>query len=100
MKKWWAVLLASLGLALAAGITGAQEPAGADLAQRLECFACHSQQGGASPLEGLGARWSRQDLEIMLTYPRRLRPGAKMPSYAYLPAGERQALLDYLLDQK
>jgi len=33
---------------------------------------------------------------MVLLQPRRLYPGAKMPSYAYLLEGERQALLDFL----
>jgi len=76
----------------------AQEPPAADLARRLGCFACHHPGPGhrAAPLDHVGARLSRQQLQIALTQPRRLHPGAKMPSYAYLPADERQTLLDFL----
>jgi cbb3-type cytochrome oxidase cytochrome c subunit len=33
---------------------------------------------------------------MVLSQPRQLYPGAKMPSYAYLPATEPQKLLDFL----
>ncbi len=106
IMRWWPVIWAGLGLALAGSLTStpAQEPPGADLAQCLGCFACHSlhRQGGDSsaPLDGLGTRFSRQDLEIILTRPRQLRPRARMPSYAYLPLQEQQALIDFLLNLK
>ena len=95
-------MLAVLGLALASSCHGgpAREPTGADLTRRLGCFACHAleDRGGkiAAPLDGSGSRFSRQDLHVLLTYPRRWHPGAKMPSYAYLPAAEREALADFL----
>ena len=87
-----------LGLALIAVPALAQKYASPDLARRLGCFACHHPGPGhrAAPLDHVGARLSRQQLQIALTQPRRLHPGAKMPSYAYLPADERQALLDFL----
>lgn len=95
-------VIAALGLSLAFFLNPAsgQESGGADLAGRLGCFACHSLNsaggGHASPLDGLGARLSPGDLQKILTYPRRVHPGAKMPSYAYLPPAELQALLDFL----
>jgi cbb3-type cytochrome oxidase cytochrome c subunit len=97
--KWWPGILGLilLGSCSAAPALG---PAGADLARRLGCFACHSHQGQggtiAAPLDGIGARLSRESLAIMLTYPRRLHPGAKMPSYAYVPLEERRALEKFL----
>jgi mono/diheme cytochrome c family protein len=80
------------------GALFAQEAAAPDLAQRLGCFACHGQGRDypAKSLEGVGARLSRAQLQVALTQPRKLHPGAKMPSYAYLPAAERQALVDFL----
>jgi hypothetical protein len=71
-----------------------------DLARRLGCFACHALNGGggnlAAPLDGVGTRLSPQKLQIALTYPRQLHPGAKMPSYAYLPPAEQEALVNYM----
>lgn len=105
MRRWLGVL-AGVGLALTGSLTPApaQEPAGADLAQRLGCFACHSRhrRGGtvSTPLDSLGTRFSSRDLEILLTRPRQLYPQARMPSYAYLPPGEQQALIDFLLNLK
>lgn len=80
----------------------AKELEAADLARRLGCFACHGEGPGyrARSLEGVGARLPREQLQIILTQPRRLYPGAKMPSYAYLPEGERQELLDFLTNRK
>jgi len=76
----------------------AQESPAADLARRLGCFACHHPGPGhrAAPLDHVGARLSQQQLQIVLTQPRQLHPSARMPSYAYLPADERQALPDFL----
>ena len=72
--------------------------AGPDLAGRLGCFACHGEGPGrlAPSLDGIGSRLPREQLQVALVQPRQLYPGAKMPSYAYLPEGERQALLDLL----
>jgi hypothetical protein len=78
----------------------AQAPRRLDLAERLGCFACHSLQGHggnlAAPLDGVAARLSPQKLQIALTYPRQLHPLAKMPSYAYLPPAEQEALVNYM----
>ena len=72
--------------------------AGPDLARRLGCFACHGEGPGrlAPSLDGIGSRLRREQLQVVLVQPRQLYPGAKMPSYAYLPEAERQALLDFL----
>ena len=80
----------------------AQHLPASDLARRLGCFACHAAGPGhlAAPLDGVGSRLSREQLQVALTQPRQLHPGAKMPSYAYLPAAERQELLDFLANLK
>jgi hypothetical protein len=71
-----------------------------DLANRLGCFACHSLKGHggnlATPLDGVGARLSPQQLKQALAYPRQLHPLAKMPSYSYLPSTEQEILVNYL----
>ncbi len=92
------VLAGCLGIApLFAGPTPAPE-----LARRLGCFACHNHDSGhlAAPLDEVGSRLSRDQLNIVLAQPRRLYPAARMPSYAYLPAEERQALVDFLSNLK
>ena len=98
--RFLAVLAAWLGLSLICGPSPApaQESAAPDLARRLGCFACHAAGPGrpAAPLDGVGSRLTREQLQVVLTYPRRLHPGVKMPSYAYLPDRERQTLLDFL----
>ena len=95
-----ATLVAALGLILACGLSAApaQEAPAPDLARRLGCFACHGQGRDypAHSLEGVGSRLSRAQLQVALAQPRKLHPGAKMPSYAYLPSAERQALVDFL----
>ena len=50
----------------------------------------------AAPLDGIGVRLSPPQLQKALTYPRQLHPLAKMPSYAYLPPAEQEALVKYL----
>jgi cbb3-type cytochrome oxidase cytochrome c subunit len=99
----WFVTLVTL-TAMTLGTTGswgqALETHGLDLARRLGCFACHSLQGQggdlAAPLDGIGVRLSPQKLQTAITAPRRLCPQAKMPSYAYLPPAEQEALVKYL----
>jgi cbb3-type cytochrome oxidase cytochrome c subunit len=82
----------------------AQGSIGQELAGRLGCFACHSLrgQGGdlGEPLDSIGTRLSLQQLQTALALPRRLHPQAQMPSYAYLPPEEQQALLNYLAGLK
>jgi hypothetical protein len=97
------VLLAVLPALLLTGSLSwgqAQKPRIPDLARRLGCFACHALNGEggnlAAPLDGVGARLSPQQLQIALTYPRQLHPGAKMPSYAYLPPAEQEALIKFM----
>jgi mono/diheme cytochrome c family protein len=98
------LLLAVLGLMLAGAAASARELRAPELAARLGCFACHSLNGRggklALPLDGAGARLSPAQLEQVLTHPRQIHPGAKMPSYAYLPGAERQALVDFLKQLK
>jgi mono/diheme cytochrome c family protein len=104
--KFPAVVIAGLGLYLAGCLSAAPifagEAAAPDLARRLGCFACHAAGPGkpAAPLDGVGSRLSREQLQVALTQPRQLHPGVKMPSYAYLPDAERQLLLDFLADLK
>jgi len=97
---------ATLGVALAVllacswAASPAQEFPGADLAGRLGCFACHSLKGqggnGAVSLDGVATRLSPRQLQLAITYPRQLHARAKMPSYAYLPPAEQEALVHYL----
>jgi mono/diheme cytochrome c family protein len=97
---------ATIGLALAVllacpvGRAQAQGPQGAELARRLGCLACHALagQGGqlAAALDGIGTRLTPRDLEVSIAYPRQRHPGAKMPSYAYLPLAEQAALVKFL----
>jgi mono/diheme cytochrome c family protein len=95
-----------IGLALAFLLAGAgsrtqaQGPQGADLAARLGCLACHAHNGPggklAAPLDGVGARLTAGELALVIAYPRQRHPGAKMPSYAYLPPAEQAALVEFL----
>jgi mono/diheme cytochrome c family protein len=98
------LLLAALGLLLAGPPAAARELPAPELAARLGCFACHALNGRggklALPLDRVGARLTPAQLEQVLTQPRQIHPGAKMPSYAYLPGSERQALVDFLKQLK
>jgi hypothetical protein len=97
---------ATLGLALACLLAcagsrvQAQGPQGAELSGRLGCLACHALegQGGklAMPLDGVGGRLTPRELGIVLAYPRQRHPGAQMPSYAYLPPLEQEAVVKFL----
>ena len=100
----WALAVAALGLLAACTLAPAQEPWTPDLARGLGCFACHSLAGRggktAASLDRVATRLAPAQLQTILTHPRQLHAGAKMPSYAYLPAGERQALVDFLQSLK
>jgi mono/diheme cytochrome c family protein len=78
----------------------AQGSQGAELAGRLGCLACHALSGSggklAAALDGVGTRLSAAELAVAVAHPRQRRPGAKMPSYAYLPPAERAALVEFL----
>jgi mono/diheme cytochrome c family protein len=97
---------AAVGLALAVLLVGsgnrvqAREPQGAELAGRLGCLACHALNGAegklAAPLAGVGSRLTAAELAQAIAYPRQRHPGAKMPSYAYLPSREQAALVEFL----
>jgi mono/diheme cytochrome c family protein len=95
---WGGVL--ALFLAVSASWGQTQAHPRLDLAERLGCFACHALDGHggnlAAPLDGIGARLRPPQLQQALTYPRQLHPLAQMPSYAYLPPAEQEALLKYL----
>lgn len=97
----------ALGLALAVFLAAnpgstaqALGPGGAELAGRLGCLACHALKGAggklAAPLDGVGTRLTAAELAQAIAYPRQRHPGAKMPSYAYLPPGEQAALAEFL----
>jgi mono/diheme cytochrome c family protein len=96
----------AMGLALAVLLVcpgsraQAQGPQGAELAGRLGCMACHTLNGPggklAAPLEGVGARLTAGELAQAIAYPRQRHPGARMPSYAYLPPMEQAALVEFL----
>jgi len=98
--------LAGLGLTLLVILAAAPAPevSAPDLAQRLGCWACHALQGRggteAAPLDRIGGRLSREELQAAITHQRRRNPQAKMPSYAHLRPGEMQALVDYLKSLK
>lgn len=92
----------ALGVVLACSWSSApaQDSPGAELARRLGCFACHALNGRggnrAAALDGVGTRLTPGQLRRAITFPRRLHPGARMPSYAYLPPEEQEALVHYL----
>jgi hypothetical protein len=93
-----AVLVVLLGCS--GGGAQAPPPQGAELAPRLGCLACHALNGPggklAAPLDGVGSRLTPRELGIAIAYPRQLHPGAKMPSYAYLPPAEQEAVVTFL----
>ena len=93
-------LALALLLACAGSRAQAQRPQGGELAGRLGCLACHALNGPgdklAAPLDGVGTRLTAGELAIAIAYPRQRHPQAKMPSYAYLPAMEQAALVEFL----
>jgi mono/diheme cytochrome c family protein len=85
------------------GCVQAQDSRGVSLAGRLGCLVCHAPPGPgsrAAPLTGVGRRLTARELRLALTAPRQLHPGAAMPSYAYLPPAEQEALVQYLQSLK
>jgi hypothetical protein len=100
MRPWWMLAAVALCLGCSLGAPPSSQWPAPELAARLGCFACH-QAGGrggqvAAPLDGVGRRLTASQLDAMLTYPRQIHAGARMPSYAYLPAPERRKLKEFL----
>ena len=95
-----AIILAGVVALWAGAAASGPQPAASELAGRLGCFACHALAGRggkiAAPLDGVGARLTPAQLQTVLTRPRQIHPRAKMPSYAYLPQEEQQALVEFL----
>lgn len=90
----------ALALLLAAGPGSRAQTRGAELAERLGCLACHAlkrpEARAAAAFDGIGTRLTAAELALSIAYPRRRHPGAKMPSYAYLPPAEQAALVEFL----
>lgn len=90
----------ALALLLTAGPGSRAQTRGAELAERLGCLACHalnrSEAKVAAAFDGIGDRLTAAELALSIAYPRQRHPGAKMPSYAYLPPPEQAALVEFL----
>ncbi len=99
-------MLVGIGL-LSMWLTGCRQPApltGAELYQRLNCWACHERELQGQPqaptLANLGARLPSAALEMQLTAPRQRRSSSRMPSFAFVPPAERRVLIDYLRQRR
>jgi mono/diheme cytochrome c family protein len=94
-----AILVLVLVLGCSWGCVQGRDYRGASLAGRLGCLVCHAPPGPgsrAAPLTGVSRRLTVRELRLALTRPRQPHPGAVMPSYAYLPPAEQEALVKYL----
>jgi mono/diheme cytochrome c family protein len=86
-----------LGFALLLGLSTleAQEPAGPDLAKRLNCLGCHALAGKGGQRgpawDGLGKRLTPEAIRQQI-----VSPQGQMPNYAHLKPEELKALVGYL----
>ena len=104
----------TLGCALAASTASAQDAAaikkGQDVYTAQKCAVCHSiagKGGKASPLDGVGAKLSADDIRQWITHPKDAAAKAKstkkppMPGkYATLPAADIDAMVAYMQSLK
>ena len=69
---------------------------------RLSCLGCHELHGEGGrigpPLDGVGARLSRTDIEAVIVDPQSARPGGVMPRIP-MPADVRELVVAYLAMQ-
>ena len=93
---------------------GAQDPAlikkGQDVYNAQKCAVCHSvagKGGKASPLDGVGAKLSADDIKQWITHPKEAAAKANstkkppMPAkYGTLPAADVDALVAYMASLK
>jgi cbb3-type cytochrome oxidase cytochrome c subunit len=94
-----AILVLVLVLGCSGGCAQGRDCGRVSLAGRLGCLVCHAPAKPGSrtaPLTGVGRRLTPHKLRLALTQPRQLHSGAAMPSYAYLPPAEQEALVKYL----
>ena len=94
MKKW---IISLVGFILALGLSSvkAQEPAGPDLVQRLNCLGCHSLAGKggdrAPSWDGVGQRLSPEAIKKQI-----VSPQGRMPNFAHLKPEELKAVVNFL----
>jgi mono/diheme cytochrome c family protein len=63
------------------------------------CAACHSIAGAGSPrspLDGVGARLSSEQIRLWIVDPQAARPGVRKPAYDDLSPADLRALVAYL----
>ncbi|HEV2494926.1 MAG TPA: c-type cytochrome [Terriglobia bacterium] len=81
-----------------------QEPAGNKIFLAEHCNSCHAIQGSggalAPDLTHVGSRRDKTWILEQLDNPRAHKPDSIMPSFAQLPASEKEELAEYLADLK
>jgi mono/diheme cytochrome c family protein len=91
-----------LCLLLAAGAAGGEDPAverGRRVYQAQRCRVCHAIGGAGnprSPLDGVGARLSADDIRRWIVAPEAMQPGVRKRAYE-LPPDDLEALVAYLV---
>ena len=114
MKRIGEVLIAAAALALVPVVARAQDPAqvkkGMEVFQAQKCNVCHSIAGKGkktSPLDGVGAKLSADELKQWIVDPKGMTAKSKstkkppMPAkYAKLPAADIDAMVAYLSSLK
>ena len=82
-------------------LAGATLSPGAALVQQENCLACHA-LGDAGERVGPRLEWiaTRRDVAYVAAYladPQRFAPGTSMPAFGELPAGQRQAIAEFVV---
>lgn len=100
------VMMAIAAPVAAAGQDAAQIKKGEEVYAAQKCSMCHSiagKGGKSSPLDGVGAKLSAEDIKQWITHPTEMTAKAKstkkppMPAkYGKLPAADLDALVAYL----
>lgn len=94
------VLLASL----AGPVFAADDAKARGLLNSLGCKGCHRFEGSGGtfgpPLDGVGTRLTRSQIEVQMLTPKAANPTSMMPAYGHLTEEDLAALFDFLQSQK
>ncbi|HEU4403100.1 MAG TPA: cytochrome c [Candidatus Polarisedimenticolia bacterium] len=99
------VLCAAFALAMPAMADGAAAPAdkGKAVFAAQHCSMCHSIEGKGNPktpLDGVGARLSADQIHKYIVSPKEVKADSKMKAYPSLPAEDLEALVAYISSLK
>lgn len=93
-----------LCLLASSALAADDEARGRELINSLGCKGCHQIDGAGGKLgpslDGLGERYSKEEIEKHITEPKSFNPKSMMPSYGHLKEEDLEALVKFLDEKK